>query len=211
MRSVETQLVTSSLRGLRVPDAATWTVVIAPITTLIGTLGGYWFAGRNDEKRDERAGRRERDARRDMRAERLGDQRHEVQRQTLFALQDELEKLLISHTVTATEMFLQQHGKQRGDWASEKSSAIGYSETLSAVQRLHSRVLDPQLRGSVAHFIAKCNPYTIRYTDPADEVNAEVQAQIMEVGWQYRDVMEQLGAELRRELDRLAPGQLESG
>jgi hypothetical protein len=33
----------------------------------------------------------------------------------------------------------------------------------------------------------------------------------MEVGFQYLDVMEQLGAELRRELDRLAQGQLERG
>jgi hypothetical protein len=197
---------------LHVPDAATWTAVTAPITTLLGTLGGYWFAGRNDDKRDERAARRERDARRDARTERLGDQRHEIQRQTLFALQDELEKLSSSHTVTATAMYLRLHGKEQVDWGSEKSSAIAYSETLSAVQRLHSRILDPRLRESVARFIAKCNPYAIRYTDrSADEVRAEVQAQIMEVGFQYLDVMEQLGAELRRELDRLAQGQLERG
>lgn len=184
-------------------DAATWTAVIAPITTLFGTLGGYWFAGRNDGKRDERAGRRERDGRRDARTERLDDERHEVQRQTLFALQDELQRLSSSHTLTAVGLFLRFHGSEQVDCANKQPPDIAYAETLNTVHRLQSRILDPQLRESVTSFTAKCNPYVIRYTDrPAGEVNAEVQARILEVGLRYLDVVEQLGEHLRRELDR---------
>jgi hypothetical protein len=78
-------------------DPAVWLAAITGFTTLTGTLGGtlggYWFAGRNEEKRDERTAEREADARRVARAERLADQRHEIQRQTLFELQDELRHL----------------------------------------------------------------------------------------------------------------------
>lgn len=74
-------------------DAVTWVAAIGPITAAGGTLGGYWFAGRNEEKRDEQTAVREAAARRAPLAERLDDQRHEIQRETLMALQTELVQL----------------------------------------------------------------------------------------------------------------------
>ena len=57
-------------------DAAACTAIVGPITTLLGGLGGYWLAGRNEESRDRRAAGREREARRAALAERLEEQRH---------------------------------------------------------------------------------------------------------------------------------------
>jgi hypothetical protein len=69
------------------------TAVVGSITTLDGTLGGYWFSGRNDEARDKRADQRETRARRAVLAERLEEERHTFQRDTFLELQNLLLEL----------------------------------------------------------------------------------------------------------------------
>jgi len=69
-----------------VSDATTWAVIVGPITTLLGGLGGYWLAGRHDEARDRRAADREATARGAALAERLEEQRHTFQRDLLLEL-----------------------------------------------------------------------------------------------------------------------------
>jgi CHASE1-domain containing sensor protein len=67
-----------------------WTglaAAIAPVTTLLGGLGGYLLAGRNEEARDRRIVERESRARKDALAERLEEDRHAFQRDTLVHLQ----------------------------------------------------------------------------------------------------------------------------
>jgi hypothetical protein len=66
---------------------------IGAVTTLLNGVGGYWLSGRNDEARDIRTLQREQTARKEERDDRLQEQRHEWQRQTLLDLQDELQKL----------------------------------------------------------------------------------------------------------------------
>jgi hypothetical protein len=67
--------------------------IVGGVTTLLNGAGGYWLSGRNDEARDARALQREQLARKEDLADRLQEQRHEWQRQTLLDLQDELQKL----------------------------------------------------------------------------------------------------------------------
>jgi hypothetical protein len=55
-------------------DAVTWVAAIGPITAVGGTVGGYWFAGRNEEKRDERTAVREAAARRAAESDRQLDE-----------------------------------------------------------------------------------------------------------------------------------------
>lgn len=75
-------------------NVAAWIAIVGPVTTLLGSLGGYWLAGRGDEARDRRAAAREDNARRAALSERLEEERHVFQRDTLLQLQDELQKLL---------------------------------------------------------------------------------------------------------------------
>ncbi|MGH3395906.1 MAG: hypothetical protein ACRDPO_14585 [Streptosporangiaceae bacterium] len=63
-------------------DAASWAAIVGPITTLLGGLGGYALAGRNDDRRDLRAAVREATARREAFAEHLEEDRHAFQRDT---------------------------------------------------------------------------------------------------------------------------------
>jgi len=74
-------------------DAASWAAIVGPITTLLGGLGGYGLAGRNDDARDRRTVAREESARRAALADRLEEDRHAFQRDTLLELQDELQRL----------------------------------------------------------------------------------------------------------------------
>jgi len=71
-----------------------WTAIVGSVTTLLGGLGGYWLAGRNDDNRDQQAAAREEAARRESFAERLEEDRHTFQRDTLLELQDELQRLV---------------------------------------------------------------------------------------------------------------------
>lgn len=75
-------------------DAASWSAIVGPITTLLGGLGGYWLAGRNDDARDRRSADREASAHRAALSERLEEDRHTFQRDTLLELQDELQRLV---------------------------------------------------------------------------------------------------------------------
>jgi hypothetical protein len=86
--------------------------------TLIGTFGGFRFASRNDEARDRRADWREAAARRAVLAERLKDERHAIQRDTLLELQDVLLDLCrwCGLVADADAKALAEHGKQVQGW-----------------------------------------------------------------------------------------------
>jgi len=84
-------------------DAASWAAIVGPITILLGGLGGYWLAGRNDDARDRRTVAREESARRAALADRLEEDRHAFQRDTLLELQDELQRLARATTGSSCE------------------------------------------------------------------------------------------------------------
>lgn len=143
--------------------------MIAPVSTLVGTFGGFWFSSRNDEKRDERAARRDREARRDTRAERMNDERHEVQRQTLIDVQDRLNDLMSQYTVAIVELSLSNHRREHGehDDAADRrltEALTDWGVKHRAVHRLQSRVLDTPLRNAVETLKGQCNPYPVTMT-----------------------------------------------
>lgn len=183
-----------------------WTAiaaVIGSITTVTGTLGGYMLAGRNDEARDKRAAQRETAARRTALADRLEEERHTFQRDTLLELQDQLLQLVRNQSLVISQDIktLQEHGQ-----LFQLPEGLGGDEprqTVVSLQRLRTRVLDPGLRQAIGSFIQLCT------RDSTDLIDTEPEAAIRElrrrdakVGGGYVELAELLGEHLRKELDR---------
>lgn len=183
-------------------DVASWVAVVGPVTTLLGGLGGYWLAGRNEEARDQRATARESADRREALAERLEEDRHNFQRDTLLELQDELQRL--ARVTTKINLQDQKTLKERGQMylLPEGLSDEAFQVTVS-VQRLRTRVLDDELRQRIEDFVAICSRDAIL---PAgfepEKAIAHLEHQNKQMGDYYIALNELLGQHLRRELDR---------
>jgi hypothetical protein len=182
-----------------------WGALLAPFTTLLGGLGGYWLAGRNEDARDRRTSQRETAARRAALTERLEDQRHDIQRETLLELQDELQKL--ARAAVQIMHFDRNHPGQRalGTVTLPDDLDDGFS-TLS-VNRLKTRVLDRQLRDAVDAFTAICSrdaavPRSGEHLS-TDDLKAAIAQQIFELNERFTQLNEQVGERIRDELDRL--------
>jgi hypothetical protein len=195
-----------------------WTAIVGSVTTLLGSLGGYWLAGRNEDKRDQRAATRESAARRESLADRLEEDRHTFQRDTLLEFQDELQQLV--RNTAQISLQDQRTIKAQGQLyqlGGELSDAA--RQLMVSVARLRSRVLDDQLRAEVGEFADLCGvsgmpsakyPQGKIPDDQRDEAIAERQAQTVRIANTYARLTELLGVHLRRELDRrflVAPDQ----
>jgi hypothetical protein len=190
-------------RSAAMSTVSDWAALIAPVTTMLsglgGALGGYWLAGRNEEARDTRTGQREETARRAVLTERLEDQRHEIQRETLLELQDELQKLARA-TVQILTFDRNHPGERLPDDLDD-----GFS-TLS-VNRLKTRILDRQLRDGIDAFTAICSrdaamPRSGEYLS-SDDLKAAIAQQIFDLNNGFMQLNEQVGERIRDELDRL--------
>lgn len=191
-------------------NAAVWSAIIGPITTLLGGLGGYWLAGRNEEARDQRAASREQVARRAALAERLEDDRHGFQRDMFLELQDELQRLVrnTAQIMLQDEKTIKLSGQMyllAGD-LSDQAMQITVS-----VQRLRSRVLDDQLRAAIGGFVGLCSSAGIPLTEyPQGKVPDDQKAQALaklrkqntQLAEAYATLTELVGSHLRSELDR---------
>ena len=193
-------------------DVTAWVAIVAPITTLLGGLGGYWLAGRNEEARDVRAAGREAAARRAALAERLEEDRHNFQRDTLLALQDGLFRF---YQLRAEGLRLNEEGyKESGQaplWPQELNDEE--YQARAVVERLRVRILDPALRRAVDDFIVLCvDRPTIGQvlSRSKDELAAAVDEQRTRMDEQYLALNELLGEHLRRELDRRGLADLQS-
>jgi hypothetical protein len=180
---------------------------IGAVTTLLNGVGGYWLSGRNDEARDIRTLQREQTARKEERDDRLQEQRHEWQRQTLLDLQDELQKL-----ARATGKILHQDlltVREKGG-VFLLPDALGGDEFLAAtvaVQKLRERVLPDELRARVGDFVEFCAHASTgaileHKNDPPEELEALINGLRAEMGSCYSDLIERLGAHIRNELGR---------
>ena len=182
-------------------DASAWAAIVGPITTLLGGLGGYWLAGRNEEARDRRAAAREGAARHAALAERLEEQRHGIQTETLLALQDQLLRLARNATMAlaADARNLRDNGRYRplGELGDETR------EITASVQLLRTRVLEAGLREAVNNFVALCSRIAAMPAEPVvPQLLAEIDRRQKEILDQYAALNEQLGEQLRHELDR---------
>jgi hypothetical protein len=173
----------------------------------VTTVLGYWLSGRHDEARDKRALEREQIARKEDRNDRLQEQRHEWQRQTLLDLQDELQKLaratgkILHHDL----MTVREKGGvfQLGDAALNDD----YLAATVAVQKLCARVLDDGLRGCVRDFVGFCGYAStgaiLPHKDaPPEFLEGLINGLTADMATRYPDLTERLGARIRGELGR---------
>jgi hypothetical protein len=190
-----------------------WTgmaALVAPITTLAGGLGGYWLASRNEEARDKRAAQRESQSRLDALADKLEEDRHTFQRDTLLELQDELQHLVrnTAQAIMQDKSAIKERGQiylLTGDLSDQ---ALQITKSL---QRLRSRVLDNELRDAIGDFIGTCSTASMGLTGypngkvPDNEQEAAVNRldrRMRETSDAYERLTESLGVHIRRELDR---------
>jgi hypothetical protein len=190
-----------------------WTgiaAVIGPITTLLGVLGGYQLAGRNEDARDRRAAEREARARRDAFFERLEEDRHTFQRDTLLQLQDELQRLVrnTAQAIMQDQATIKNQGQiflLAGNLSDEAM------QITVSVQRLRARLVDDQLRAAIGDFVGTCSaaglgllgyPGGKMPDGERESAIAKLERREREMGAAYVQLTEVLGGHLRRELDR---------
>lgn len=179
------------------------TAVIGSITTVAGSIGGYMLAGRNEEKRDERASAREAEGRKAALAERLEEEHRNFQRDNFLALQDELLELARMRALVMAQdkKTLKSQGKLfqlPADLGGEEAR-----QKVASAQRLRTRVLDNELRTSIDAFIGLCTKdSTDLISAPQDKVIRELERRDQAVAIAYQDQAERLGVHLRMELDR---------
>jgi hypothetical protein len=192
-----------------VSTVSDWAALISPVTAMLsglgGALGGYWLAGRNEEARDTRASKREETARRAALTERLEDQRHEIQRETLLELQDELQKLARA-TVQILHFDRNNLGLRAAGTVPLPDDLDDGFSTLS-VNRLKTRVLDRQLRDAIDAFTAICSrdaaiPRGGEHFS-GDDLQTAITEQLVELNERFMQLNEQVGEHIRDEIDRL--------
>lgn len=178
---------------------------IAPVAPVITAFGGYWLAGRSEEQRDKRTLAREEVSRRAARVERLSDERHEIQRQMLFDLQDELVHL--GAFASRIVMF-----DRRNPGRTHDGKAVllpdelneGFADKMRSVQRLQARVLDSGLREAVVAFTGLCTKATmIDRTQSPEELVASADRKVQDLANAFPQLNERLGMSIRGEIDRL--------
>ena len=131
-----------------IPD---WLAVLGLLVPSGTGLAGYGLAGRNDRARDERTAKREADARRASVRERLEEEGHAFQRETLLELQNVMQRQVrsVAKVILHDRRTLKESGAltQVGSELSDENYEIGVT-----MRRLQERVLDEQLRGSLEEF-----------------------------------------------------------
>lgn len=180
-----------------------WLAVLGLVVPAGTALAGYFLAGRNEEARDERTARRETVARRASVRERLDEQRHAHQRETLLELQDALQRQVrcVAKVILHDERTLQEHGTltQLGSELNNESYEIGVT-----VRRLQERVLDAALRDAVEEFrrhvsAAETAFVNVREMSAEDGIN-HLRGLQRDAAEHYITLSDHVGSALRAEL-----------
>lgn len=180
-----------------------WLAVLGLVVPGGTGLVGYVLAGRNEEARDERAAKREAVARRASVRERLVEQSHAGQRETLLELQDALQRQVrsVARIILHDRSTLREHGTltQVGPELSEESYEIGVT-----TRRLQERVLDAALRDAVGEFrshVADVETAFIAMEGMSPEAGIQHLDRLKrEVAEHYIALSDQLGEAVRAEL-----------
>lgn len=183
-----------------------WTAITAvtgSITTLVGSIGGYMLAGRNEEGRDKRADQREARARRAVLAERLEEERHNFQRDTFLELQDVLLDLTRWQALVNSQDVKTLKERQDLFQLPDELGGDDIRLLVATARKLYTRVLDPDLRTAIGDFITICTHDSGDLNDwkPEDAIR-ELQHRDRRAATSYVRLAEQLGQHLRSELDR---------
>jgi hypothetical protein len=187
----------------RVTTVPNWLAVIGLVVPAGTGLIGYLLAGRNEQARDERAAKREAVARRASVRERLEEQSHAFQLETLLELQDVLQRQVrsVAKIILHDRSTLREHGTltQLGPELNEESYEIGVT-----TRRLQERVLDAALRGAVDGFrrhVADVETAFIAVREMSAEAGINhLDGLQREVAEHYIALSDQVGMALRAEL-----------
>ena len=166
----------------RVTTVPNWIAVLGLIVAPGDGPLGLHPAGRNERARDERVAARDAIARRASVRERLEEQSHAFQRETLLELQDVLQRLMRSTAkiILHDEKTLKEQGKLTlvGEELDQESYQIGV-----LTRRVQERLLNPALRNAVEQFRGHVS---------------EVEASVVVVDDMHReDAIKHLGGQLR--------------
>jgi hypothetical protein len=180
-----------------------WLALVGLVVPAATGLAGYVLAGHNERARDERAAVREAMARRASVRERLDEQRHAFQRETLLELQDALQRLVrcTARMILHDQKTLKEHGKltRLGEELDEESYETGVT-----TRRLQERVLDAALRAAVDEFRRHVTEVETSFIS-VNDMNAEdgirhLDGLQMDLVQHYVRLSDQLGTALRVEL-----------
>lgn len=183
-----------------IPD---WLAGIGLVVPAGTGLVGYVLAGRNEQARDERAAKPEAVARRASVRERLGEQSHAFQRETLLELQDALQRQVrsVAKVILHDRRTLQEQGTLTllGPELDEENYEIGVT-----VRRLQQRVLGAGLREAVDAFRRHVTQIETSFAGVSD-MNTEhgirqLERLQLELGEHYIALSDQVGTALRAEL-----------
>jgi hypothetical protein len=180
-----------------------WLALVGLVVPAATGLAGYVLAGHNERARDERAAVREAMARRASVRERLDEQRHAFQRETLLELQDALQRLVrcTARMIFHDQNTLKEHGKltRLGEELDKESYEIGVT-----TRRLQERVLEGALRAAVDEFrrhVTEVETSFISVNDmKADDGISHLDGLQRDLVQHYVTLSDQLGTALRVEL-----------
>ncbi|WP_182711139.1 hypothetical protein [Curtobacterium flaccumfaciens] len=183
-------------------DAGLWGQVVIAGVAVIGSILGYMLSGLNDARRDRRTTLRERAARHDERDAEDRRERHAFQRATLLELQDAIQLMA---RLTGRTMHFDHMQARAGKYTQLPSE---YDEEMHAngvdVIRLRNRLLDKDLRQSIASFESQCGYVSFlpprHQTERPEEVDAVALEQMRTFGDQVSIVMDAVGEALRANL-----------
>lgn len=181
-------------------DASAWIALVAGIVGSGGlsALGGYLLAGRNEEKRDERAAERDQESLR----ERQADNGRVFQRDTLLELHDLLYRLNrnVGKAGHVDEMRYRKDGQFRRELLPDELSD-DFTELVTSINRLRVRIFDPGLRDAVDQYTktvisaGMCSGQRKAGDDGAQHARAErIEREALD---QYGKLEEMLGADIR--------------
>ncbi|GAA3332173.1 hypothetical protein HP467_15855 [Curtobacterium albidum] len=188
-------------------DAALWGQVVIAAVAVFGSVLGYMLSGLNDARRDRRTTLRERAARHEERDAEDRRERHAFQRATLLELQDAVQ--LMARLTGRTMHF--DHMQAREGKQTQLPSQ--YDDEMHAngvdVIRLRNRLLDDDLRRSIAVFESQCDQVSklpLRYQGHVGEEADGVAFELMRTfGDQVSVVMDAVGVALRANLSTPPP------
>ena len=118
---------------------------------LVGTLGGYRYAGANESKRDERAETREKLARRELNSEVREQRKHEFQLTTMLDLQDVTRELAraVGKILVADEDSLRRN--RLYPQVTEELNEPAYVSRRDLIRLMH-RITNDSLRNVLMEF-----------------------------------------------------------
>jgi hypothetical protein len=133
--------------------------------------------------------------------------RHDIQRETLFELQDELKNLVqtTSRIMLEGRQNFRDHGELR-PISDELNTAS--ADAFASVQRLRSRILDDHLREAIGEFTAFCADDTAfgraeRTPEQVAAMMTDLNARMLALSTRYSELIDRCGELIRKEIDRL--------